>query len=80
MILALEFQHSSVSGRDCSIILKLSTTFGMGWEDNDRGGGLIQSSKDDGISSPQKTRMQSEKVQVKEGQAVEDQKQIRTSS
>ena len=52
----------------------------MGWEDNDRGGGLIQSSKDDGISSPQKTRMQSEKVQLKEGQAVEDQKQIRTSS
>ena len=52
----------------------------MGWDDNERDEGLIQSSKDDGISYPQKTRMQSEKAQVQEGQEVEDQKQIRTSS
>ena len=47
-----------------------------------REGGLIQFSKEDGISSPQRTRMQSGKGQVQEvgGHVAEDQKQNRTSS
>ena len=44
--------------------------------------GLIQWSKDDGISSPQRTTIQSRKawVQEVEGHAAEDQKQVQTPS
>ena len=47
-----------------------------------REGGLIQFSKEDSISSPERTRMQSGKGQVQEvgGHVAEDQKQNRTSS
>ena len=48
----------------------------------DEGLTCIQSSKDADISSPQKTKMPSEKPKYKKvgGEAAEDQKQIRTST
>ena len=47
-------------------------------------GGRIQFRKDDGVSSPERTRIQSGKTHLQEGSvgvlAVEDQNLIRTSS
>ena len=45
-------------------------------------GGLFNPTKDDGVSSPYRTRIKSEKVQVQElgGHRAKDHLQIRTSS